>query len=195
MTHNNIPNGKQFVPQLAYFEPNRAVSKITQELIKFKRVTGQLSVVRGSLKLFKLSIIYCRSHKIEVAMKSSGDRKSAISVPPGGSGKLYGIVVVPESCPRGKSSFMPSFPSFLVKLIIPLKINTTDRVSLLRATFSCATNDLIKPVILRMPVIVTNVCQFENGRCNKDQLCLPDGQGGRSCVCADDATGPCEDTH
>ncbi|XP_012137362.2 nidogen isoform X2 [Megachile rotundata] len=83
-----------------------------------------------------------KTHKIEVAMKSSGDRKPAISVPPGGSGKLYGIVVVPESCPR-----------------------------------------------------VTNVCQYENGRCSTDQLCLPDGQGGRTCVCADDATGPCTDAH
>ncbi|CAK9821012.1 Ndg [Anthophora plagiata] len=82
-----------------------------------------------------------KTHKIEVAMKSSGDRKPAISVPPGGSGKLYGIVVVPESCPR-----------------------------------------------------VTNVCQYENGRCNEEQLCLPDGHGGRSCVCADDAIGPCTDS-
>ncbi|XP_043521390.1 nidogen isoform X4 [Frieseomelitta varia] len=82
-----------------------------------------------------------KTHKIEVAMKSTGDRKTAISVPPGGSGKLYGIVVVPESCPR-----------------------------------------------------VTNACQFENGRCNKDQLCLPNGQNGRTCVCADDATEPCTDT-
>ncbi|XP_076672085.1 nidogen isoform X2 [Andrena cerasifolii] len=83
-----------------------------------------------------------KTHKIEVAMKSSGDRKPAISVPPGGSRKLYGIVVVPESCPR-----------------------------------------------------VSNVCQYENGRCSKDQLCLPDGQGGRTCACADDATGPCTDSH
>ncbi|XP_060821543.1 nidogen-like isoform X2 [Bombus pascuorum] len=82
-----------------------------------------------------------KTHKIEVAMKSTGDRKPPISVPPGGSGKLYGIVVVPESCPR-----------------------------------------------------VTNACQFENGRCNKDQLCLPNGQSGRTCACADDATGPCTDT-
>ncbi|KAG6798951.1 nidogen-2 [Apis mellifera caucasica] len=81
-----------------------------------------------------------KTHKIEVAMKSTGDRKQAISVPPGGSGKLYGIVVVPESCPR-----------------------------------------------------VTNACQFEGGRCSKDQLCLPNGQNGRSCVCADDADGPCTD--
>ncbi|XP_076628478.1 nidogen isoform X5 [Colletes latitarsis] len=83
-----------------------------------------------------------KTHKIEVAMKSSGDRKPAISIPPGGSGKLYGIVAVPESCPR-----------------------------------------------------VTNACQYENGKCNKDQLCLPDGQGGRTCACADDATGPCTDSH
>lgn len=81
-----------------------------------------------------------KTHKIEVAMKSTGDRKQAISVPPGGSGKLYGIVVVPESCPR-----------------------------------------------------VTNACQFEGGRCSKNQLCLPNGQNGRSCVCADDADGPCTD--
>ncbi|XP_078048205.1 nidogen isoform X4 [Augochlora pura] len=82
-----------------------------------------------------------KTHKIEVAMKSTGDRKPAISIPPGGSGKLYGIVVVPESCPR-----------------------------------------------------VTNACKYENGRCNKDQLCLPDGQGGRTCACADDAAG-CTDSH
>ncbi|XP_011351557.1 nidogen-2 isoform X2 [Ooceraea biroi] len=81
-----------------------------------------------------------KTHKIEVGMKTNGERRQPLSVPPGGSGKLYGIVVVPESCPR-----------------------------------------------------VTNVCQYDNGRCNKDQLCLPDGQGGRTCACADDATGPCTD--
>ncbi|KAK2575184.1 hypothetical protein KPH14_003221 [Odynerus spinipes] len=82
-----------------------------------------------------------KTHKIEQALKSSGERQPALSIPPGGSGKLYGIAVVPETCPR-----------------------------------------------------VTNVCQYENGRCNEDQLCLPDGQGGRTCACADDATGACTDT-
>ncbi|XP_011690826.1 PREDICTED: nidogen-2 isoform X2 [Wasmannia auropunctata] len=82
-----------------------------------------------------------KTHKIEVGMKTNGERRSPLSVPPGGSGKLYGIAVVPESCPR-----------------------------------------------------VTNVCQYDNGRCNKNQLCLPDGQGGRTCACADDATGPCADS-
>ncbi|XP_066603007.1 nidogen isoform X2 [Prorops nasuta] len=82
-----------------------------------------------------------KTHKIEVALRGSGERKEPISIPPGGSGKLYGIVVVPEACPR-----------------------------------------------------VTNVCQYENGRCNQDQLCLPDGQGGRTCLCADNASGPCIDT-
>ncbi|XP_012258472.2 nidogen isoform X1 [Athalia rosae] len=38
---------------------------------------------------------------------------------------------------------------------------------------------------------VSNVCQYEFGRCNEDQLCLPDGQGGRTCACADNASGPC----
>ncbi|XP_071641916.1 nidogen isoform X3 [Temnothorax longispinosus] len=82
-----------------------------------------------------------KTHKIEVGMKTNGERRAPLSVPPGGSGKLYGIVVVPESCPR-----------------------------------------------------VTNVCQYDNGRCNKNQLCLPDGQGGRTCACADDAKGPCTDS-
>ncbi|XP_018351270.1 PREDICTED: nidogen-2 isoform X3 [Trachymyrmex septentrionalis] len=82
-----------------------------------------------------------KTHKIEVGMKTNGERRTPLSVPPGGSGKLYGIVVVPESCPR-----------------------------------------------------VTNVCQYDNGRCNKNQLCLPDGQGGRTCACADDATGSCTDS-
>lgn len=55
-------------------------------------------------------------------MKSSGDRKPAISVPPGGSRKLYGIVVVPESCPRGKSSFTSPFrvsPPAVKKCTVP----------------------------------------------------------------------------
>ncbi|KAG5326414.1 NID1 protein, partial [Pseudoatta argentina] len=82
-----------------------------------------------------------KTHKIEVGMKTNGERRTSLSVPPGGSGKLYGIVVVPESCPR-----------------------------------------------------VTNVCQYDNGRCNKNQLCLPDGQGGRTCACADDVTGSCTDS-
>ncbi|XP_024891203.1 nidogen-2 isoform X4 [Temnothorax curvispinosus] len=82
-----------------------------------------------------------KTHKIEVGMKTNGERRAPLSVPPGGSGKLYGIVVVPESCPR-----------------------------------------------------VTNVCQYDNGRCNKNQLCLPDGQGGRTCACADDAKGLCTDS-
>ncbi|XP_018054137.1 PREDICTED: nidogen-2 isoform X4 [Atta colombica] len=82
-----------------------------------------------------------KTHKIEVGMKTNGERRTPLSVPPGGSGKLYGIVVVPESCPR-----------------------------------------------------VTNVCQYDNGRCNKNQLCLPDGQGGRTCACADDVTGSCTDS-
>lgn len=42
------------------------------------------------------------SHKIEVISKSTGEREKSLSVPPGGSGKLYGIVAVPESCPRGE---------------------------------------------------------------------------------------------
>ncbi|XP_012216144.1 nidogen isoform X3 [Linepithema humile] len=82
-----------------------------------------------------------KTHKIEVGMKTNGERRSPLSVPPGGSGKLYGIVAIPESCPG-----------------------------------------------------ISNVCQYENGRCNKDQLCLPDGHGGRTCACADDATGSCTDS-
>ncbi|XP_012271445.1 nidogen-2 isoform X2 [Orussus abietinus] len=79
-----------------------------------------------------------KTHKIEIAGKVTKERLDALNVPPGGNGKLYGVVAVPETCPR-----------------------------------------------------VSNVCQFENGRCTKDQLCLPDGQGGRTCVCADNASGPC----
>ncbi|XP_050461827.1 nidogen isoform X2 [Cataglyphis hispanica] len=82
-----------------------------------------------------------KTNKIEVGMKINGERRTPLSVPPGGSGKLYGIVVVPESCPR-----------------------------------------------------ITNVCQYDHGRCNKDQLCLPDGQGGRTCACADDAKESCTDS-
>ncbi|XP_043266975.1 nidogen isoform X2 [Venturia canescens] len=82
-----------------------------------------------------------KTQKVEVAAKSTGERHKAINIPPGGSGKLYGIVAVPEFCPR-----------------------------------------------------VSNVCQYENGRCHKDQLCLPDGLGGRTCACPDDSKGPCTES-
>ncbi|KAK0096570.1 hypothetical protein PV326_005114 [Microctonus aethiopoides] len=82
-----------------------------------------------------------KTHKIEVISKTTNEMEKSLSIPPGGSGKLYGIVAVPESCPR-----------------------------------------------------VSNVCQYENGRCHKDQLCLPDGQGGRTCACADNNAGPCTES-
>ncbi|XP_015604569.1 nidogen-2 isoform X3 [Cephus cinctus] len=78
---------------------------------------------------------------VEVARKSSGLLSSPLSIPPGGTGKIYGIVAVPEVCPQ-----------------------------------------------------VSNVCQYQDGGCNKEQLCLPDGKGGRTCACADDASGPCQDS-
>lgn len=43
-------------------------------------------------------------------------------------------------------------------------------------------------------ITVSNICQYENGRCTGDQLCLPDGLGGRTCACADNADGPCTDS-
>ncbi|XP_031781812.1 nidogen isoform X2 [Nasonia vitripennis] len=82
-----------------------------------------------------------KTGKIEVAVKSTGERGPSISLPAGGSGKPYGIVIVPETCPRA-----------------------------------------------------SNICQYENGRCTEEQLCLPDGQGGRTCSCADNAVGPCTDS-
>lgn len=51
--------------------------------------------------VFYMRVSICR-HKVEVGMKVNGERRTSLSIPPGGSGKLYGIVVVPESCPRGK---------------------------------------------------------------------------------------------
>lgn len=32
--------------------------------------------------------------------------EKSLSIPPGGSGKLYGIVAVPESCPRGLFNYI-----------------------------------------------------------------------------------------
>ncbi|XP_058796968.1 nidogen [Phymastichus coffea] len=42
---------------------------------------------------------------------------------------------------------------------------------------------------------VSNICQYENGRCTNEQLCLPDGLGGRTCACADNSIGSCIDSH
>ncbi|XP_015113339.1 nidogen-2 isoform X5 [Diachasma alloeum] len=82
-----------------------------------------------------------KTHKIEAISKHTSERLKSLPIPPGGSGKLYGITSVPEQCPR-----------------------------------------------------LSNVCQYENGRCHKDQLCLPDGRGGRTCACADNTTGPCTES-
>ncbi|XP_063989907.1 nidogen isoform X2 [Diachasmimorpha longicaudata] len=82
-----------------------------------------------------------KTHKIEAMSKHTNERLKSLPIPPGGSGKLYGITSVPEQCPR-----------------------------------------------------LSNVCQYENGRCHKDQLCLPDGRGGRTCACADSTTGPCTES-
>lgn len=72
------------------------------------------------------------TQKIESAQKPSGHANKPITVPLGGSGKMYGIVSVPEFCPR-----------------------------------------------------LSNVCQFQSGACGEGHLCLPNGIGGRSCICAD----------
>jgi len=32
---------------------------------------------------------------------------------------------------------------------------------------------------------VSNACQFQSGACGEGHLCLPNGIGSRSCVCAD----------
>ncbi|XP_067009862.1 nidogen isoform X2 [Anabrus simplex] len=73
-----------------------------------------------------------KTQKIESAAKPYGQKNQSLTVPLGGNGKLYGIVAVPEQCPRS-----------------------------------------------------SNACQFENGQCGEGRLCLPNGAGSRSCVCAD----------
>lgn len=72
------------------------------------------------------------TQKIESAQKPSGHVNKPITVPLGGSGKMYGIVSVPEHCLR-----------------------------------------------------LSNACQFQSGTCGEGYLCLPNGVGGRSCVCGD----------
>lgn len=41
------------------------------------------------------------SGRIEVAVRSTGEKGPSISLPPGGGNRPYGIVVVPDTCPRG----------------------------------------------------------------------------------------------
>jgi hypothetical protein len=36
-----------------------------------------------------------------------------------------------------------------------------------------------------LSVSVSNACQFQSGACGEGYLCLPNGVGGRSCVCGD----------
>ncbi|KAL0266614.1 UNVERIFIED_CONTAM: hypothetical protein PYX00_009108 [Menopon gallinae] len=74
------------------------------------------------------------TRKIERATRPAQVMEKPLSVPIVGSSKLYGIVAVPDFCPR-----------------------------------------------------VSNICQNDNGRCPENHLCLPDGTGGRSCVCGKDA--------
>nr|CAD7429100.1 unnamed protein product [Timema monikensis] len=73
-----------------------------------------------------------QTQRVESAERPSGKLNKGVDVPLGGSGKLYGIVAVPEHCHRQ-----------------------------------------------------SNVCQFDNGQCSSGHLCLPNGSGGRSCVCGE----------
>ncbi|CAG2055236.1 unnamed protein product [Timema podura] len=73
-----------------------------------------------------------QTQRVESAERPSGKLNQGVDVPLGGSGKLYGIVAVPEHCHRQ-----------------------------------------------------SNVCQFDNGQCSTGHLCLPNGSGGRSCLCGD----------
>jgi hypothetical protein len=52
-------------------------------------------------KYIKDILLFYRQ-KIESAQKPSGHVNKPITVPLGGSGKMYGIVSVPEHCPRCK---------------------------------------------------------------------------------------------
>lgn len=68
---------------------------------------------------------------IQNAAKVGGTVNEPIVAPIGGSGKIFGIVAVPEICPK-----------------------------------------------------LTSPCSVQNGGC--PNLCLPNGRGGRSCVCSDE---------
>ena len=53
------------------------------------------------MKYIQDFLLFCRQ-KIESAQKRSGHLNKPITVPLGGSGKMYGIVSVPEHCLRCK---------------------------------------------------------------------------------------------
>lgn len=98
--------------------------------------------------------MHCRN-KIEVGMKTNGERRTPLSIPPGGSGKLYGIVVVPESCPRSnfhlhkyiswyqfyQSNFAKNRINKTCKYSFSLKINSRNLIY--RPTFFINVYDLI----------------------------------------------------
>lgn len=72
----------------------KAIKRLRQSIEK-RYKTGKRAFIYITL------LVHCRN-KIEVGLKTNGERRTPLSVPPGGSGKLYGIVAVPESCPRSK---------------------------------------------------------------------------------------------
>ena len=53
----------------------------------------------------QISRFFCYVRKtIKSASKDEADKTEiSLQVPLGGQGKLYGIVAVPETCPRGKT--------------------------------------------------------------------------------------------
>ncbi|KAF4521231.1 hypothetical protein B566_EDAN005442 [Ephemera danica] len=73
--------------------------------------------------------------KVESAARPTGELLDALEVPLGGSGSLFGIVAVPDKCPR-----------------------------------------------------LSNACQADDP-CPEGYLCLPNGRGGRSCVCSEGEEG------
>lgn len=73
--------------------------------------------------------------KVESAARPSGELLDALEVPLGGNGNLFGIIAVPDRCPR-----------------------------------------------------LSNACQVDD-TCPDGYLCLPNGRGGRTCMCSDSGEG------
>ena len=64
--------------------------------------TFELINVIGNLTLPYLLSLPPSSQRIHVVNKYTGREEPSRPPPPGGSGKLYGITAVPDSCPPGE---------------------------------------------------------------------------------------------
>jgi len=114
--------------------------------------------------------VYFFRKKVESAARQTGELIQNYDVQLGGTGKLYGVVYVPTTCPHGTHNILIDYE------------NT--KLSFQRSQLNRLIIKYINIInILQYFPTVYSPCEYNS--CGEERLCLPNARAGRSCVCPD----------